>query len=210
MPPESLPHPPDDETLAARARGGCAVSFEELVRRYQVPLLHFLRERGPEADAEDVLQETFIRAYQNLDKFKAKWRFSTWLFTIARRLNSNERRRVRSESDTAAVDSLPDRHGDPAERAADAEHRERLWAVAAEVLEEEQHTALWLFYVEEMPVKEIAKVLNRFTPSVKTMLHRARRKLMPVFERMESDGSLTEDAPRTSAARRMKTELNHG
>ena len=210
MPPESLPHPPDDETLAARARGGCAAAFEELVRRYQVPLLHFLRERGPEADAEDVLQETFIRAYRNLDKFRAKWRFSTWLFTIARRLSVNERRRTRPSVSEAALESVPDRDGDPAEAAADADHRGRIWAVAAEVLEEEQHTALWLYYVEEMPVKEIAKVLGRFTPSVKTMLHRARRKLMPVLERMESGGSLKEDAPRTVAARRMKTEPNHG
>lgn len=210
MPPESLPNPPDDETLAARARSGCAASFEELVRRYQVPLLHFLGRCGPAAEVEDLAQETFIRAYRNLDKFRPKWRFSTWLFTIARRLSANERRRTRPRDADCAMDTLPSQEGDPAHAVADDEHRERLWDIAAEVLSEEQHTALWLYYVEEMPVKQIAKVLGRFTPSVKTMLHRARRKLMPELVRMESGGSLTEETSRTIASRRLKTGLNHG
>ena len=49
---------PSNEDLAARRSGGCMPSFEELLRRFQVPLLHFLRHVGPESDAEDVLQET--------------------------------------------------------------------------------------------------------------------------------------------------------
>lgn len=210
MPSEPLPIPPDDETLAERAVSGCAASFEELIRRYQVPLLHFLRQGGLAADAEDVAQETFIRAYANLDKFRPKWRFSTWLFTIARRLGANQRRKIRPAADSAALAAAACTQGDPAAAAAAKDYRERLWDVAAEILTEEQHAALWLYYVEEMPVKEIAKVLGRFVPSVKTMLHRARRKLLPVLARMESGDSLMEDAPPTAAARRLTTELNHG
>ncbi len=210
MPLEPAPNPPDDETLAARAVSGCAASFEELVRRYQVPLLHFLRRLGPAPEAEDIAQETFIRAYRNLSGFDRTWRFSTWLFTIARRLSANERRRARPSADSAALEALAAEDADPGGALLADEERRRLWDVAAEILAEEQLATLWLYYVEEMPVKEIARVLGRFTPSVKTMLHRARRKLAPVLMRMESEGSLTEDAPPSAASRRRTTELNHG
>ena len=85
---------PSNEDLAARAQQGCLPSFEELLRRFQVPLLHFLRRVGPEYDAEDVLQETFLRAYSRLSHFRPQWRFSTWLFTIARRTSINYHRRA--------------------------------------------------------------------------------------------------------------------
>ena len=62
---------PSNEDLAARAQAGCLSSFEELMRRFQVPLLHFLRRVGPDFDAEDVLQETFLRAYSQLGRYPA-------------------------------------------------------------------------------------------------------------------------------------------
>ena len=79
MPESSTPTLPSDEELVARAQQGCAESFEELVRRYQVPLVHFLRRRGDADEAEDVAQEAFLRAYENLARYRPRWRFSTWL-----------------------------------------------------------------------------------------------------------------------------------
>ena len=67
-------------------RRGCAACFDELVRQFQSPLLHFLiRRLGSRQDAEDVLQETFLAAFRNLDRYQSTWRFSTWVFTIASR-----------------------------------------------------------------------------------------------------------------------------
>ena len=123
------------------------------MRRYQVPLVHFLRRRGPDDEAEDVAQEAFIRAYENLARYRPRWRFSTWLFTIARRLSVSRRRRARPMADAAALESLAAAAPDPADAAAENESRRRLWDVAADVLGEEQVTALWLYYVEEMPVR---------------------------------------------------------
>jgi RNA polymerase sigma-70 factor, ECF subfamily len=193
MPESSTPTPPSDEELVARAQQGCAKSFEELVRRHQVPLVHFLRRRGSADEAEDVAQEAFLQAYKNLARYRPRWRFSTWLFTIARRLDVSRLRRTRPTADAAAVESAADASPGPVDTAAESESRQHLWDMAAEVLGEEQVTALWLYYVEEMSVQEIAQVLGRFTPAVKTMLHRARKKLLA---RLEDSGPAA--------------ELNHG
>lgn len=196
MPHDPTPHAPDDETLARRAQQGCAASFEELVRRHQVALLHFLRQGGANADAEDLVQETFVRAYQNLDRYQPRWCFSTWLFTIARRLSLNQQRRHRPTADAEALRSIEAATPDPSRAAVDNEGRRRLWDSAAEVLNEDQYAAVWLYYVEDMPVKEIAKVLGRFTPAVKTMLFRARKALA---RRLASEAEATGDDGRTGS-----------
>ncbi|MEA1950622.1 MAG: sigma-70 family RNA polymerase sigma factor [Planctomycetota bacterium] len=183
MPGEPTRHRPDDQTLALRAQGGCVDSFEELLRRHQVPLLHFLKRFANETEAEDILQETFIRAYRNLDRYRARWSFSTWLFTIARRLAANSRKRQKPGDDnTTEIESLPSGSPGPEAALAAEENKQKLWDIAAAVLTPDQHTALWLYYVEDMPVKEIAAVLGRFVPATKMMLHRARQKLTPALQ----------------------------
>jgi RNA polymerase sigma-70 factor (ECF subfamily) len=170
-----------DEELACRARQGCAASFEQLLRRFQTPLLHFLRRRGFSADAEDLTQETFLRAYENLHRYNRRWAFSTWLFTIARRTSLNHRRRTRPTADTRMIEAALAASPAPLETMAAAESRRRLWDRAAAVLSEEQTTALWLHYVEEMPAGEIARVLGRSWASVKVLLFRARKRLSPLL-----------------------------
>ena len=76
----------------------------------------------------------------------------------------------------------------PVEAAIADESRRYLWARAAEVLSEDEMTALWLCYVECMPVREIAVVLDRSWVSVKTMMFRARKKLLPLVKELEPEG----------------------
>ncbi len=148
--------------------------------RYQVPLLHFLRHRGAAEAAEDLVQDTMLRAYENLQRYRPRWQFSTWLFTIARRLNINHHRRRRIVWDNeASLDAVATGQAGPERVAMETERRERLWAVAREVLSEDQHTAMWLHYVEDMPVAQIARVLDRSPASVKAIMFRARKKLLP-------------------------------
>src|SRR4051812_25411358 len=72
---------------------GCKDCFEELVRRFQSPLLHFLTRRlSSQHDAEDLVQETFLTAYRSLGQYDSSSRFSTWVFTIANRLAISSRR----------------------------------------------------------------------------------------------------------------------
>ena len=178
-----------DEELACRARQGCAASFEQLLRRFQTPVLHFLRRRGFSADAEDLTQETFLRAYENLHQYNRRWAFSTWLFTIARRTGLNHRRRLRPTADMRAVEAAPAASPAPLENMVAEESRRRLWDMAADVLSEQQTTALWLYYVEDMPAREIARVLGRSWASVKVMLFRARKRLLPLLGEFAGDCS---------------------
>ncbi len=182
MPDEPTRPLPDDKSLALRAKQGCMDSFEELLRRHQTPLLHFLGQFAARADAEDIAQETFIRAYRNLEQYDPRWRFSTWLFTIAKRLTVNHGRRNEGRKekiiyDASATAAAVDRSAGPAAALAAVENKRKIWEVAKEVLTEDQFAAIWLHYVEDLPLKDIAAVLGRFTPATKMILHRARQKL---------------------------------
>ncbi len=90
---ERLADQPTDEQLASQAKEGCANSFDLLVRRYQVPVLHFLQHRVGVTDAEDLTQDTFVCICRYLHRYRHKWPFRTWLFTIARHLSINHLRR---------------------------------------------------------------------------------------------------------------------
>jgi RNA polymerase sigma-70 factor, ECF subfamily len=190
MPLDALEPPLRDEELARRARCGCRQSFDELVRRFQVRLLRFLQRRvRSDADAEDLLQETFVRAYLRLNQYDPTRAFGTWLFTIAHRLAVSHHRRslAAARADAAAGERLRNRVSvAPGWEMADQESRQHFWEKAARVLSEEQLCATWLFYVEEMPAPQIAEVLGRSWVSVKTILFRARRKLSTILS--ESTG----------------------
>ena len=85
-----------DRTLAREAQAGSRDAFGELVERHQGPLFHFLQVRtGSAADAEELTQESFLRAWKYLDRYDARYSFSTWLFTVARRLAIGRMRRTR-------------------------------------------------------------------------------------------------------------------
>ena len=180
---------PSDEQLARRAQQGCADSFEQLMRRFQIPVLQFLRQRSGPADAEDLAQDTFVRAYENLHRYRRTWRFATWLFTIARRVSINHYRRARPAIDGQACETLESRLPGPHQAVVDEEDRRLLWGVAAEVLSEEQMIALWLHYVEQMPLRQVARILRCSQAAVKTMMYRARKKLLPLLRELDADGS---------------------
>ena len=186
LPREPAPLPSDEE-LARRAGEGCAASFEQLVRRFQVPLLHFLRRQGAGGDAEDLLQETFLRAYVNLHRYRPRWRVATWLFTIARRVAINHHRRGRPEMTEASWETAAADVDEPYQVLIEEESRQRLWRLAAQLLSADEWTAIWLFYVEEMPAREIALVLGRSWVGVKTMLFRSRKRLLPLVSDWQSD-----------------------
>jgi RNA polymerase sigma-70 factor (ECF subfamily) len=195
---------PSDEELACRAREGCGDSFESLVRRFQVPLLRFLARRTRcEEDAEDLLQETFVRAFQRIDRYDPRWRFSTWLFTIAHRLSVSHHRRRREvsaevrEQDVSRLRSPPPApHAELAER----ESRGRFWDAAAKVLSQDQLAVAWLYYVEGLSTRELEQVLGRSWVWVKTALFRARRKLEPLVRQDQAGGVRAAGAPLQSRA----------
>ena len=167
------------ETLVSRAQAGSVPCFTELVRLFEPRLFNFvLRRTGSVPDAEDVTQETFVRAWQRLGQYNPRWQFSTWLFTIGHRqamtLRHRNRRRAASNG---AVHATVDPGDDPGRVAARREQARLLWDLADRVLTDRQRTALWLRYAEDLPPRDIARVLGTSQVVVRVTLFRARERL---------------------------------
>ena len=165
------------EELACRTQAGSSACFGELVKRYEGRLLSFLiQHTGQVPDAEDLLQESFARAYQRIQLYNPRWKFSTWLFTIASRLACSHGRKLRSPSlDNARL--LPAEGSNPLTIVLQEEEKDNLWALAAELLSKNQHSVLWLRYREGMSVAEISKVIRKTQTHVKVLLFRGRSSL---------------------------------
>lgn len=178
------------ESLAECAkRNHCQRCFEELARRFQVPLLHYLlRRTGSRHDAEDLLQETFLLAYRKLHRYRPDWRFSTWVFTLAHRVSLTHRRKKKLATGDRGLDECLARF-DPSSCVQEQEARRAIWDIASELLEPDALSALWLSYVESMPADEIGKVVGRSANAVRILLHRARAQLAGPLAQTDVCGS---------------------
>ena len=162
-----------EATLIEAARNGSVTAFTNLVERYREGLLRFLVTRTATfADAEDALQDTLINAYRYLHSYDARWRFSTWLYRIA--INNVAKQRSVA---TVELGDLGDEEDDPLRHCIDASERENLWVGARRVLKDEVYTAMWLRYVEDMSINDIAAILDRSVSWTKVNLLRGRHLL---------------------------------
>jgi RNA polymerase sigma-70 factor (ECF subfamily) len=191
-----------DEELARQAQAGSLAGFEELVFRYERRIYGFVLQFCPNrADAAEITQETFVKAFRNIGSFDGRHAFAGWLFTIARH-NCIDHYRA---APPAFEEAVPDRAdgNDPAELLASREDRDGLWTLARRVLPPAQFQALWLNYAAEMKVKEIALVLKRTGTHIKVMLFRARRTLRRALEETHLDArSLDQGRTRSLSASR--------
>ena len=96
-----------DEELARAAQSGDSAAFERLVERMLDPVYNFLLRSQRAADAEELAHETLVRAWQKLSTYRSEYRFSTWIFTLARRLSAGatRARSRRAVDDLAAIDA---------------------------------------------------------------------------------------------------------
>ena len=165
-----------DEELAREARAGSRRSFDELARRYKRRLFVYLRPRlGSAEDAEDLVQETFLKLYRNIGGYDPAFKFSTWLYTSANRLAIDAFRRRAAERIAKVAETdidIPDPSAGPESGSGTTE----LWE-AARALGGDRFRVLWLRYGEDLSVEEIAAVLGRTRLAVRVLLHRARTSL---------------------------------
>ncbi len=165
-----------DDELAREARDGSLRSFEELARRYKRRLFVYLRPRlGSDEDAEDMVQDTFLKLYRNIGGYDPAFRFSTWLYTSANRLAIDSFRKNAVVRDKLIAEA--DRElRDPASAGEAGAGESSLWDTA-QALGETRFRVLWLRYGEDMTIEEIAAVLGRTRLAVRVLLHRARTSL---------------------------------
>ena len=162
----------EDRDLGQQAAAGDAAAFAELVGRHAQRLHRWLVATGTaHHDAEDVVQESFLRAHVAIARYDARWAFSTWLFTIAHRVRIDLAARRRPQ---VAVDAhslvAPPAEDDPLPAGG-------LWARARAALPADDFRALWLRYAEELEPAEVARVLGINAIAARVRLHRARRRL---------------------------------
>ena len=176
-----------DEALAMRAQEGSLAAFGALVDRYERRLIGFLSQRaGGTHAAEDLAQETFVRAWRRIDTFDPDRRFSTWLFTIGARLAADDYRRRKRERASAEQLGRKQAAESAEERPGGAGAPTDIWSVARRLLSAEQMEAMWLRYVMEMDIAGIAAALGRTRVGTRVMLFRARERLASAPELRET------------------------
>lgn len=194
--------PISDEQLVEMAKAGDDSAFPKLVERYSRRILRVARNiTNNEEDAEDVLQESFMKAYGHLDSFQGTSKFYTWLV----RITMNEALMKLRKRKTGRVVSLDEEldtgedsvtreiavwEGNPEDRYSQEELRELLDKTIAS-LPEGFRSVFVLRDVEEMSTEETADILGLSIPAVKSRLLRARlqlrEKLTRIFKRKTED-----------------------
>jgi len=175
----------DPPGLLERLRAGDARAFEELVIAYQHRVFGVaLRMLGSRAEAEEIAQEVFLRAYRAIGEFRGEARLGTWLYGIASRLCLNrlaspDRRLARGD------EALADVAAPTPDAASAAERAERDAALRAAIagLPEDRRLVLVLRDVEGLSYEEIAETLAIDPGTVRSRLHRARLQLKEKLER---------------------------
>ena len=164
------------EELALRCQDGCLESFEKLVDQFEARIVNFLVKMvNSRHDAEDLAQDTFVKAYKNIHRFDPKYKFTTWLFTIAKRTAMNHYRAAKSTVELTPEKEIDER--DPSVALEEKDQAEGLWEKAKRLLKPNQYDALWLRYGEGFSIGETAKVMRTNELRVRVLLHRARNKM---------------------------------
>lgn len=188
---------PTDRTLVARARTGDADAYRVLVERHGRALFRLaFRMTGNPQDAEDVVQESFLRAYRQLAKFDERASFGTWLYRIASNcsldlVRSRKRRSEHQALAESSVDpggpavdpmlSVPSHDPTPERAAMSGEVRDRL-AEAMNELSATERTAFVLRHFEGMRIEEVSRVLECQPGAAKHSVFRAVQKLRRALE----------------------------
>lgn len=166
-----------------QALAGAQPAFEQIVRRYQRPIINFIaRVTGDRAGAEDLAQETFIKAFRALPTFDTTRRLSSWLLRIAHNTAVDALRKSRGRMTSIGPDAESGgiRHEPAAPAAPDLVEQRDLGRALENALRRvrpEYRAAIVLRYHESLSYEEIASVMQVPPATARTYVHRARKEL---------------------------------
>src|SRR5882724_8848031 len=202
MPSTTVPVGFDEAPLVARARAGDAQAFTDLVNQYERKIYRLAKHiTQNDEDAEDVLQDTFLKAYEHLDTFQGNSKFYTWIVRIAVN-ESLMRLRKRKGDRTVPLDEPVDTGEemvareiavweDNPEQRYSREEMQTILDEAVQSLKPDFRTVFILRDIEELSTEETAETLGISIPAVKSRLLRARlalrEKLTRQFKRKGED-----------------------
>jgi RNA polymerase sigma-70 factor (ECF subfamily) len=177
-----------DETLMVRAQRGDVPALETLYERYSSRLLHyFYRMLGGDAEkSQDFLQDLFLKVVEHPEAFDPGRPFGTWVFSVAHNMCKNEYRRlaVRSRPEVLAEIQLRSAESGslPVERTVDERAFRKALMAALQTLDEAHRTTFLLRHQEDMPIREISRVLGCAEGTTKSRLHYTTRRLAELLE----------------------------
>ena len=192
---------PSDVELVRAYRNGDIHAFEELHRRYVASIYRLVRRKlGDALLAEDIAQETFMKALRMMDRVDDSFNFGGWVHTVARNLCFDElRRRQRDlradgieEEEGELLANLPStsKSFDPVLVQESNEMRRQVWAVAQR-LPEKYRLVLTLRELQDLSYRQIARTLKMSESAVETLLYRARLRFKEEYVAAEGEGELS-------------------
>ncbi len=170
--------PKTDEILAKESAEGDDASFQELMRRFLTPVFNFSRQYVRTiSEAEDIAQDTFLKVWKNIKKFKPDQKFKPWIFTIARNTALDHIRKKKAVpfsgmEDEQFSETLEDLEPIADELFEKAENVAKI-SSALEILRPEYRSVLMLHYAEDLTFEEISVVMNCPMNTVKSWHRRA-------------------------------------
>ena len=183
-----------DKELILRFQQGDELAYVELVNRYRNRLTNFVfRFVGSFQEAEDIVQDTFVKLYQKKDYYRPISAFSTWIFTIASNLAKTElRKRKRRKVSYLSQIGMEEKDFDiPVEDTTDeetvGEYTESQIQDAIQSLQLHFRTALILRDIEELSYEEISKILDVPLGTIKSRINRARLQLQEKLKHVHKD-----------------------
>jgi len=175
-----------DEYYIEQTLKGNVNAFTFLVEEYKhmVFTLAIRIVKNREA-AEEVAQDVFVKAFKNLKNFKGDSKFSTWIYKIAYYASLDELKRSKRQIRSENIDTFNDRNlgnTDDALKLLHDKDRKEIINEALFKLNEDERVIITLYYFEELPVKEISKIVDLSEDNIKVKLFRSRKKLAELLK----------------------------
>lgn len=176
----------NDEYYINKVIDGDSNAFAYLVDNYKnmVYSLAYKMTRSKE-EAEEVSQDTFIKAYKNLKNFKGDAKFSTWLYRIAYHTTLDNVKKNKKQHNNVAINEVNYNQITSLETVLDSierKERAKIMDKCLSKLPEDERAIIWMFYYDELSLKEILEVTRFSESNLKVKLHRARKKLLTIVK----------------------------
>ncbi|EDP95786.1 sigma-70 family RNA polymerase sigma factor [Kordia algicida OT-1] len=175
-----------DQDYIEQIRAGNVNAYAMLVTKYKAMTFTLaFRVVGNKEDAEEVAQDTFVKAYKALDSFKGTSKFSTWLYRIVYNTSLDYIKKNKRVVLSEHIDEINESDIGTMQDAMsylEAKEKKQMIENALLKLPEEERVLLTLFYFEELSLKEISEIVKISYDNVKIKLHRSRKKLYHILK----------------------------
>lgn len=176
----------NDQHYINKVKEGDTNAFAILIDNYKDMVFSLaLKVMKNREEAEEVSQDTFIKAFRSLHNFKGDSKFSTWLYKITYNNCMDRVKKISRTYNTNSIDEVVENKIESTESVLDSiERKERaeLMKECLDELPEDERTILWMFYYQELSLKEIIDVTSYSEANLKVKLHRSRKKLLSIVQ----------------------------